>query len=191
MLIFLVGCDDNTAPPSTPNYSQPIRRTFTVGNQPRPHEQKEPPILHLSELWGASKSSVSRALHGHELVEDDNDPPDDPDPAAAGGEIRAYSLGGDAELSVTFNSRGRATIVAVDNQKEDESGLGFTLDQWHEAFRRYGLQECGEPAETAPEACYWGPPHNHTGGSEIEVIAYDTGQVWQVQVRSPDEVFPN
>lgn len=191
MPILLLGCSKSDTSSSIPIKPSAVQQVSSVSHQPKAIAQKEPPVLRLSELWGASKSKIRRALHGHKLVEDDKVPQDDPDPMAAGGEVRVYNLGGGTEFSATFNSQGYATIVYVDNQKEDGNGLGFTLDQWHEAFRRYGLQECGEPAKTAPAAYYWGPPHNHTGGFEIEVIANEKGQVWQVQARSPDDFFPD
>ncbi len=174
----LLGCGSEDKPSPSPAQPKIVKRI---------HEQ---PVLHLSELWGASKSKVQRALHGHKLIEHDKVPKSNPDAMIAGGEIRVYNLGGDTEFTATFNSQGYATIVSVNNQKEDESGLGLNLDQWQRVFSRYGLPECGEPAKTAPIAYYWGPPHNKTGGYEIIMVANEKGRVWQVQARSPDDFFP-
>jgi len=123
------------------------------------------------------------------LSDEDHIEKDNPDTVIAGGENRTYALGGGTNLNVSFNTQGHAMIIAVDNQ-EGGNGLGFTRERWQDIFRKYGLPDCGEPAVTAPRAYRWGPPHNRTGGFEIILVSDDNDQVWQVQVRSPDQVYP-
>lgn len=187
ILLMLTGCS-NTNPThsisSAP--SKPVKKIVLKRSHPQSLASSKPAVVSLARLWGASKKQIGRALRRYKLTERNHVPQDYPDSMAAGGEIRAYRVSGETEIVVTFNSLGYATIVSVGN----ESGLGLTLGQWRDAFRKYGLPECGEPAKTAPEAYYWGPPHNRTGGFEIEVIANEKGQVWQVQARSPEDFFP-
>jgi hypothetical protein len=187
ILLMLTGCS-NTNPSHSTSFAttKPVKKIVLKRSHPQSLASSKPAVVSLARLWGASREQVGRALRRNRLTERNYVPQDDPDPMEAGGEIRAYRMGGETEIVVTFNSQGYATIVSVGN----ESGLGLTLGQWRDAFRKYGLPECGEPAKTAPEAYYWGPPHNRTGGFEIEVIANEKGQVWQVQARSPEEFFP-
>lgn len=185
--LALAGCSDIAAPapraPAQPKLTGPA--SLATVRQPRGKIVHGP--INLSKLWGASKKQIKNALRGHKLVERDSIPGDDPDPMAAGGEIRVYDLGGTTEFTARFNSQGFATLVSVVNQG---GGLGFTFNGWKEAFRKYGLPDCGDPARTAPAGYYWGPPHNRTGGFEIEMFANENGEVWQVQARSPDDFFP-
>ena len=190
-LFVLVGCNDKETPvPATSVQPQVATPISSMAKHSQTPAQKDKLTINLSKLWGASKKQVERTLRGHKLIDHNYTEKDNPDKMIAGGEGRTYSFGDGAELNVYFNSQGYAVAVFVDNQKEDGSGLGFTLDHWQDGFRRYGLPICGEPAKTAPLAYYWGPPHNRTGGFEIKLFANEKGQVWQVQVRSPDDFFP-
>lgn len=146
------------------------------------------PALALPKLWGASKKQVALALRGKKLTERYPVPPDDPDRSLRRGEVRVYSLGGGRVFTAWFNASGYAVIVSVDRQ--EEGGLGRSLEQWKELFREFGLPNCGEPAQIAPAAYIWGPPHNRTGGCEMRLVADDvrTRRVWQVQLRSLEQI---
>ena len=185
----MCGCSDEKPGIVTPDQPQ-AEKSVSAANSEKQHTvQKITPSINLSKLWNASKKQVTRTLRGYKLTDQDHTEKDNPDTVIAGGENRTYALGGGTDLNVSFNTRGRAMIVAVDNQ-ENSDGLGFTREHWTDIFHKYGLPDCGEPAVTALRAYRWGPPHNHTGGFEIILVTDENEHVWQVQVRSPDQVYP-
>ncbi|MGI4788438.1 MAG: hypothetical protein ACRYFS_06255 [Janthinobacterium lividum] len=187
MSVLLVGCGNNTAPMTSqkPHYAGRIPSTE---HRSQASNRKVSTVFHLSRLWRTSRSQVKAALRSYKLMETDTTPSDYPDPSIAGGEVKDYDLGGDKKLDVWFNTKGYAEIVLVE---DEANGLGFALDQWRDGFRLYRLKECGEPSRTAPEGSYWFPPNNETGGFEVQMISDEKGRVWQVQLKSPDEIPQN